>query len=709
MTFSESRTDSQARVGAILAATILAFLSISAWGQTPASMRDLRTDRLAPGAVAAAVPRGYALVVGVGRYEHLPRANWLRFSESDADAMYRVLISQRGGAFPAENVHKLIGADATLANVRRELEQWLPSVARANDRVVVYFAGHGIVRGASGYLAPYDLDLDDVAGTGLPMREIGEAARKLDAHWKAIFLDACHSAKVEGAFNSAEVDRQIQSLPPDFLTFSATREREQSFEDPQLATGFGVFTYYLTRALSGEAESQPCDGLITADELIDYVRNGVQQYARSVKMSQTPTEHGDFDNRMVLGANPSCVAGTPAAGSAEVYLDGNLLGRVSQEGPLSLPGIAPGFHAIKGVRAGYEPELKEILIVAGEHRSVKLRVQYRREYRRSAVEEVERGEDLLFKRNSSVNPLKLYGPGKQRESDLQRARVLFTEALADDPQYTEAAHYLALACQQLSDYPAMKQAFRRAIVSDPSYVPARVDYAGALIEDGDPDEAIRQLLEAIRLDASNDLALSHIARAYLDKEAWPPAIDAASKALSLNPSNYEAHLWKADALRRSAPFEPDTRRRRSILEQALDSFAMYAKLTAVHTRFDEAVAFYAIGFHLGSRKHSDRQASYGSQRSMGLMGMCDVERQLGRLQQAVTHCAEAGKNDPAEPLSYFFLANAYRDLYNATLRRDYVLSARKGYARMVELNPDLPLSRHARDYMEQIDSRMALR
>ena len=45
------------------------------------------------------------------------------------EAIYRVLISQEGGAFPAENVHLLKSSQATLANIRRELEEWLPSAA----------------------------------------------------------------------------------------------------------------------------------------------------------------------------------------------------------------------------------------------------------------------------------------------------------------------------------------------------------------------------------------------------------------------------------------------------------------------------------------------------------------------------------------------------------------------------------------------------
>ena len=39
----------------------------------------------------------------------------------------------------------LTGAKATLAGIRHEIDEWLPSVAKDDDRVLIYFAGHGFV------------------------------------------------------------------------------------------------------------------------------------------------------------------------------------------------------------------------------------------------------------------------------------------------------------------------------------------------------------------------------------------------------------------------------------------------------------------------------------------------------------------------------------------------------------------------------------
>src|SRR6266478_5719536 len=89
----------------------------------PAQTRDLKYEEAntAP-APPVTVPRGYALIIGVANYKNLPAKAQLDYSERDADAIYSILISPEGGNFRAENVHRLTGAKATLANIKQELE-----------------------------------------------------------------------------------------------------------------------------------------------------------------------------------------------------------------------------------------------------------------------------------------------------------------------------------------------------------------------------------------------------------------------------------------------------------------------------------------------------------------------------------------------------------------------------------------------------------
>lgn len=690
--------------------------------QQPAP-KDLTPTRLPPQEPATpGAPRAYALVVGVAKYENLDPSQFLRFTESDADAIYRALISKEGGAFPAENVHLLVGNKATLANLHNELENWLPSVAtQANDRVVVYFSGHGFIKAGRGYLAPWDVDPAKPETTAYPMDLLGSVlTNKVAAQSKLLLLDACHAGKITSETTDVAVVGQLHQLPKALLTFTSTRAAERSYEDPKLSTGFGLFTYFLVQGLLGNADNDPCDGVITADELVEYVRGEVRNYARERGSSQTPQDQGDLDYRkIIVAAHPACISGLVTQGiplgsivvesnmdNVDVYVDENFVGKVGTQSPLVLPGLSTGSHTVKGVREGYEPDTKQELVIQGQRHTVTLRIQYRRQYKPSAMHLLDDGEKLLFKPATfvrSIDPLAVYTPARQRQSELIHARDLFSQALKEEPTYARAAYDLAQTCNLLGDEKGMMDGFHSAIKSDPAYVDARVDFAGALIEAGDPDEAIRQLLEAIRLDPKRDLAYSNIARAYLDKGAFSEAVESANKAIAANPGNHQAYLWKADALRRMAAKESDAGVQRRTYIQASDTYDSYVELTNFTTPFFERIA-YLGGLGLGGSRHrADRPMVYAYQRSLAFMGLCECQDMLGNRKRAVESCERAIHYDSNDPMSYFLLANVYTDLFNQAPKREYLLSARSNYVKMLHINPNVEQAPHVKDYVEQID------
>ncbi|MBM3806864.1 MAG: tetratricopeptide repeat protein [Acidimicrobiia bacterium] len=705
----------------------IALLPVGAGAQTPAppanqTPRDLiLAPRNTPLQVKTAVPRGYALIVGVSRYQHLDESKQLRYPESDADAFYRVLISHEGGAFPAENVRFLKGSQATLANIRDSLEHWLPTVALPTDRVVVYFAGHGFVQNGRGFLAPYDVQPDRLDTTAYAMSTLGDVlANKVGANWKVLLTDACHSGKINAETTNEALEQQFKTLPASFLTLTATTEREQSFEDPNLSTGFGFFTYYLVQAFRGYADSDPCDGLITADELIEYVRSNVRRYARARQLSQTPTARGDYEPDMPLGVAQGCLSdgakspsmlGTAVIESnmddVDVYVDGNLIGRISKNQPLTLPSLPSGLHEFRGVREGYEPEQKEVMIAPGQEVTVSLRIRYARQIKKPAQALNDQGEKLLFTRRSSMSLMNLIPiERRQSEADLEKAAALFEKALQVDPSFAIAAYHLGQVNQLLLKYDESVAFFRRAIAIDQSHIDARIECAAVLIERGDPDEAIRELTEAQRLDPDDDQAYAMLARAYWDKGAWGRAVENADRALQIKPSNAQAHLWKADAMRQMAAASTDRTVQISLYADAREGYRTFLDLTNFSTGIGSRLAFHFIGLGIGSRRHADRQGAYDSLRSAGFLGLCLTEQKVGNPLKAREYCRRSLKHAPSDPIAYFLLGNVNRDLFNARQACSYLKDARSSYAKMLELNPHLDESRNARNYVGQIDAIM---
>jgi tetratricopeptide (TPR) repeat protein len=698
--------------------------ALSGGAQEPGNLekRDLQIQQLPTPPVnhPPSVPRGFAVVIGVAKYEKLAAEDNLDFPESDADAIRQVLISKQGGAFPDANVKLLVGRDATLQNIREALEEWLPSHVQEQDRALVYFAGHGFVKGGRGYLAPWDVDPASPDTTGYPMDSVGKDMGSLKAKWKVLLVDACHSGRIVGGSTDEAVNAQLAQLPSGFLNLTATGARESSYEDPRL--GFGVFSYFVKKGLEGNADTPPCDGVITAEELVDYVRREVSSYVKRYGKSQTPTDHDrDYDNNMILGVNPGCVDTAQRApaplGSliieanmdgVEVFLDDADLGPVTKDKPLREPGLATGIHSVKGVKAGYEPVTKEIMVIPGQEQTVTLRIQYRREAKPTAMNLVDRGEKLLFKKSSSLNPVAIYvhSSGRQKASDLEAARDLFAEAVKDDPKYAKAAYDLALTCQQLSDNDCALKEFQEALRTEPDYVEDRLAYAGALIDQGDADEAIRQLREVIRLDPGNSWAYTQLSLACLNMSDWPCVTQSADKSIALDSSSYEPYLWKADALRRVAASENDPSQKSDTYRDAADNYRSVLQMTNFETPVPVKLTFY-LGLPMGHRSHADRQVSYASQRQFAMMGLCECEDKLGNFIQARNYCSRAVQYDPKEPMSYFLLANVYRDMFNSTPQRDYLLLAKANYSKTIEINPDLEVSPHAVNYVHQIDQLLA--
>jgi tetratricopeptide (TPR) repeat protein len=670
------------------------------------------------GQAVTGVPRGYALIVGISNYKNLDSKRQLRYAESDAQSIYRLLISKEAGAFQPENVHILTGAKATLQNIKYELETWLPSVAQPSDRVIVFFAGHGLVDKGRGYLAPYDVDPNNVNASAYSMVTAGEViAQRIKSRWKVLLADACHSAKINVETTNEGLGDAFSKMPANFLTLTATTEREASHEDSALSTGFGLFTYFLEQAWTGNADNDPCDGRITADELVEYVRTNVRDYARRRGLFQTPTPRGDYDPEMLLGVSlvclgkaardPESLLGTAAVevnlDEVTLYIDGKLIGPLKKDTPLIVPRLTTGPHEFKGVRQGYEPDVKQIMIAPGQTATVTLRIRYQRVIKKSALELNEQGERLLNTQRSTMNPLNILPVArKQDQKDLLRARDFFTRALDEEPKYPEAAYHLGEVNQLLDDQAASLKALQRAIDIDPNYIEARSQHAALLIETGDTDQAIRELTDALRLDPNNDGLHAMLARAYFDRGSWTNVVEAADRAISLNESNDLAQLWRADALRHLAVAEKAPALRTRLFSDSRDGYRKFISLTNFESSTISLIAFHFVGHGIGSRKHADREDSFRSLRTGAFSGLCIAENRVGHRLRAREYCERALKYDQTNPITYFLLGNINRDLYNDYVSCDYILAAARNYDKMLSLNPDLQESKNARLYLEQI-------
>jgi tetratricopeptide (TPR) repeat protein len=647
------------------------------------------------------IATGYALVIGVGHFAD-GRINPLRYAESDAQEVFRVLISPHGGYNP-QNVHKLIGADATLANVKRELEQWLPSRAGPTDRVVIYFAGHGFVDKGKGYLALYDTTLDRLLQTAYPMATLGQVVgTNIRSKWKALLTDACHSGSIQQITKETTNQAVNENLNDvgagtGLFTFSASRGDEQSFEDPSLGGGHGLFTYFLVQGLEGQADESG-DGIVTAEELAYYVTRSVHDYARRKGATQNPNSgKNEYDGGMIMAFDASRLKMDSEVASregrivvqsnmddVEVRLNGTLKGVVGKTTPLELPGLLPGDYTIEGARRGYEPDgPRTIQVRPGETTTVPINIRIKKNIDRKAEDVFNRG----YGEYENKGTLEAY----------RKAAADFERALQMDPKYSEAALFAGRAWHMASDLSKAQADFQKALAIDPDYTEARVSYAGMLLDRGDTTEAIRQLSEAVAREPRNALAYSHMAHAYRMAGDYEQCVDAARKSIELDPKEPVSHLWLGDCLR----LQGQITLAKTAYEHAL-------QLSNYNPGMSGRFSYYVIGSFLGpigSKRAASRRDVNRDERNLSYLGLCSCELEAGRVDAGITACEQALHWDSQDPYSYYLLGNAYIMKYSAAHggEKELLLTAQKNYNRMLALNSDLEESDIARRQLKEIE------
>jgi tetratricopeptide (TPR) repeat protein len=609
--------------------------------------------------------------------------------------MYSILISPEGGNFHAENVHKLVGVRATLANMRHELEDWLPATAKNDDRVLIYFAGHGFVFNGRAYLAPYDLDAGNIATTGYPMDTLGSViGTRIKAKWKVLITDACHSGAITPEADRAAVSRSLLDLSSSLFSLTASRDRERSFESADWGGGHGIFTYYVVKGLEGAADESR-DGIVTADELADYVYRNVREATNG---QQNPTsERGSFDPNMLLAYLPSGAApGTPPPpkegalifetnmDGVEVFVDGKSAGVVNKATPLRLPGLQPGIHTIQGVHMGYEPDgPREETVYPGQESTVTLKILIPRSRPRAAVEQFDKGLDDY---------------NKGTPENYHKAVECFQAALAADPTYSQAALYLGRVYRDLSQEDEAEKYLRKAIEIDPDYLEARATLGGTLLDKGALDEAIVQLNTVVQRDKTDALAWYLLAEALRMKELYPDSIDAARTAIKLTPNNAEAHFWLAESLRLSGKYQ-----------DAIDSYQRYLTLSDFDSHLAGKMNYYVLGYLIGfgKKKRAAQKDVWQDLRSLAYFGLCDSQRMLNQFDSAIAYCEKALAYDPTDPFAHFGLALSYTSKAQASGAVEPLIPARKHFSETIALDPYMPESERAKTYIARIDTLLA--
>lgn len=247
--------------------------------------------QLPPGRPPKPFPEDWGFIIGIEDYAHLPTVTYAK-----KDALIMRDYFRRILRVPEENIIMLIGSDATRARIQGYLEKYIPSNVESDTTLYVYFAGHGApgINTGDPYLIPYDGDTRFIEQTGYKLKKLYEDLQKLDIRQSYVFLDSCFSGAAsraaemlsEGTRPALLNVKDVELFDDSIVSFSASSAGQTSIGYPE--TGHGLFTYYLLRALKGEADSDD-DQWISIKEVYDYVSRHVSRVARKLGSEQDPS------------------------------------------------------------------------------------------------------------------------------------------------------------------------------------------------------------------------------------------------------------------------------------------------------------------------------------------------------------------------------------------------------------------------------------
>jgi WD40 repeat protein len=244
--------------------------------------------------------RSIAVIIGVNKYSN--GITELRNAVQDALELGELLDTEH-----SYEVWTLLDEAATLDGIRHLLTKELPPAVGPEDRVLLYFAGHGVATdgddGPAGYLIPQDARPEDDR-TFLRMVELHDALSALSCRHMLVILDCCFA----GAFRWSST-RVLEPEPKivyqeRFARYVAdpawqvitSAAYDQRAKDKRGDGTHSPFAAALLEALRGAGDifppggggRQPGDGVITATELYLYLRAQVEPPQGPGDFRQTP-------------------------------------------------------------------------------------------------------------------------------------------------------------------------------------------------------------------------------------------------------------------------------------------------------------------------------------------------------------------------------------------------------------------------------------
>jgi uncharacterized caspase-like protein len=242
----------------------------------------------------------WAVIIGINEYKSEP----LKYAVNDALEIQKMLIDKFG--FNNDNIRLLIDNEATYSSIRVALYE-IGALAKDNDRILVYFAGHGTQITTKsgmniGYLIPSEGNLNKPLLGGIPMDDIFRMCQFSGSKHLLFLMDACYSGLMAERSRGIDISRDKDGYIPTVANLPAWQIITAGNGEQKVIEGdewqHSAFTYNLLKALNDWDADVYKDGYITATELGEYLKITVSDVTQGRQTPQSErikaSEDGEF-------------------------------------------------------------------------------------------------------------------------------------------------------------------------------------------------------------------------------------------------------------------------------------------------------------------------------------------------------------------------------------------------------------------------------
>jgi hypothetical protein len=224
------------------------------------------------------------------------------------------------------------------------------------DRIIIFFAGHGIYLEEENRIVPVDAYVTSLKESTIAISSILGYLKKSSSKKNILFLDCCHSGFEPG--------ENIRDVSTTFLAdelsyhyrneeyccgFASSKSNQKSISDYNLKNG--VWSHHLIKALRGNADIKIYEqGILFSDKLQSYLNKEVSEFVKlndANKRDQTPIVFGNQTDRFPIADLNELFDELERSKQVSDITFTNVTLLSEEDGEVkSLPGFQKGYHKV---------------------------------------------------------------------------------------------------------------------------------------------------------------------------------------------------------------------------------------------------------------------------------------------------------------------------------------------------------------------------